>query len=73
MIQYFGLKIPRGSRSKKGSTELVVAGQIGRHLRGLHEDVLRQPVPGRFLELLRQLEGASGALPAHVESHDRES
>ena len=29
-------------------------------------------MPGRFLELLRQLEGASGALPAHVELHDRE-
>jgi hypothetical protein len=68
-----GPKIPPGSGSKQGSTEWVLTDQIGRHLRGLHEDVLRQPVPGRFLELLRQLEGASSALPAHVESHDREA
>ena len=55
------------------ATEWALTDQIGRHLRGLHEDVLRQPVPGRFLELLRQLEVASSALPASVESHDREA
>jgi Anti-sigma factor NepR len=46
--------------------EWALTDQIGRHLRRLHEDVLRQPVPGRFLELVRQLESASSALPAHV-------
>src|SRR5262249_40561187 len=73
MNHYFGFRIPPASRTKKRSTELVVTNQIGHHLRCLYEDILRQPVPGRFLELLRQLEGTSSALPAHVESHDREA
>ncbi|MGQ0445898.1 MAG: NepR family anti-sigma factor [Beijerinckiaceae bacterium] len=29
------------------------------HLRSVYDDVLRQPVPERFLELSRQLESAS--------------
>jgi Anti-sigma factor NepR len=73
MNHYFGFKIPPGSGSKKGSTELIVTDQIGRHLRGLYEDDLRRLVPGHFLELLRQLEGASSVLPDHVGSDDREA
>ncbi|TDX66981.1 hypothetical protein EDE12_101520 [Methylosinus sp. sav-2] len=30
--------------------------QIGEQLRGLYEDVLNQPIPDRFLELLNRLE-----------------
>jgi len=30
--------------------------QIGRELRGLYDDVVAQPVPDRFLELLNRLE-----------------
>lgn len=43
-----------------------LADQIGARLRSVYEDVLVQPVPERFLELLRELEGAPGASYARV-------
>jgi hypothetical protein len=36
-----------------------VASQIAQQLRDVYDDVLKQPVPERFLELLRQLESGS--------------
>jgi hypothetical protein len=36
-----------------------VADQIGRQLRGMYDGILNQPVPDRFLDLVRQLEGGS--------------
>jgi Anti-sigma factor NepR len=44
---------------KKASSKSEIADQIGLHLRSVYDDVLAQPVPGRFLELLRQLESTS--------------
>ncbi|SFK04084.1 NepR family anti-sigma factor [Methylocapsa palsarum] len=38
-----------------------VADQIGLRLRIVYDDVLTQPVPDRFFELLRQLEGDTGS------------
>jgi hypothetical protein len=73
MNHYFGVKISPASGTKKGSTERALTEQIGLELRRLHDDALAQPVPGRFRELLRQLQGTSRALPAHVESHDGEA
>ncbi|MGA8172429.1 MAG: NepR family anti-sigma factor [Methylocystis sp.] len=32
---------------------------IGRELRGLYEDIVAQPVPERFLELLNKLESGT--------------
>lgn len=32
--------------------------QIGRQLRGMYDGLLNQPVPDRFMELMKQLEGA---------------
>jgi hypothetical protein len=49
---------PRG-RTPAAKTEL--ADQIGLRLRIVYDDVLTQPVPDRFYELLRQLEGVPGA------------
>jgi hypothetical protein len=43
-----------------------LADQIGARLRSVYEDVLVQPVPERFLELLRELESAPGAAYARV-------
>lgn len=43
-------RVLRGRRSNK------IGEQIGEHLRGLYDDVLSQPVPDRFLELLNKLE-----------------
>jgi hypothetical protein len=46
---------PRGRKPREeGSREVVE--QIGQQLRSLYEDVLNQPVPDRFLELLNKLE-----------------
>jgi hypothetical protein len=46
---------------KKSAAKAAMAEQIGLHLRSLYDDVLAQPVPGRFRDLLRQLERAAGA------------
>lgn len=48
------------SRLCKSAAKAEVADQIGRGLRSVYNDVLSQPVPDRFLDLLRQLEGAQG-------------
>ena len=47
--------------AKKPASKSKIADQIGLHLRSVYDDVLAQPVPGRFLELLRQLESASSS------------
>jgi hypothetical protein len=44
------------SRPKKGVEKQDIAEQIGRQLRSVYNDVLVQPVPDRFLDLLRELE-----------------
>jgi hypothetical protein len=44
---------------KNTAAKHEVADQIADHLRSLYDDVLKQPVPGRFLALLQQLENAS--------------
>ena len=40
-----------------------IGDQISQHLRGIYDDVLNQPVPGRFLELLQQLESTPATRP----------
>jgi Anti-sigma factor NepR len=50
-----------GPCARKPASKSEVADQIGLHLRSVYDDVLAQPVPGRFLELLRQLERASSS------------
>ncbi|MGH6838076.1 MAG: NepR family anti-sigma factor [Methylocella sp.] len=54
-----GNEIVGGPCAKKPASKSEIADQIGLHLRSVYDDVLAQPVPGRFLELLRQLESAS--------------
>jgi hypothetical protein len=52
-------EIVGGRSAKKPASKSAIADEIGLHLRSVYDDVLAQPVPGRFLELLRQLESAS--------------
>jgi hypothetical protein len=47
-------KIPL--RAKKPAAKHEISEQIGRQLRNVYDDVLAQPVPDRFLDLLRALE-----------------
>jgi hypothetical protein len=49
-----------GPCPRKAASKSDIADQIGMHLRSIYDDVLAQPVPGRFLDLLQQLECASG-------------
>lgn len=48
-------------RPRPPSHKPDLADQIGARLRSVYDDVLVQPVPDRFLELLRQLESAPAA------------
>jgi hypothetical protein len=41
---------------KHAGSKPEIADQIGLQLRSVYDDILAQPVPGRFLDLLRQLE-----------------
>ncbi|MGH6853602.1 MAG: NepR family anti-sigma factor [Methylocella sp.] len=54
-------EVSGGRCAKKPGSKSAIADQIGLHLRSVYDDVLAQPVPGRFLELLRQLENASSS------------
>jgi len=47
---------PGAERPPHPSIRTDLADQIGARLRSVYDDVLVQPVPERFMELLRQLE-----------------
>jgi hypothetical protein len=44
------------SKSRRDAAPNKVGEEIGAHLRNIYNDVLEQPVPERFIELLNQLE-----------------
>lgn len=51
---------PSGARRRQpkagASVQMQVQDHIGRQLRAVYDDLLSQPVPERFLELLEQLD-----------------
>ncbi len=47
-------------RVKKTTTKPEISDQIGRQLRSVYNDILVQPVPDRFLDLLKDIDGMSG-------------
>lgn len=49
------------SRSRRAAGRGEMADQIGLGLRNVYDDVLSQPVPDRFFDLLRQLEQVGGS------------
>lgn len=51
-----GLEVQGVARPRHPAAKSDLADQIGVRLRGVYDDVLAQPVPDRFLELLRELE-----------------
>ncbi len=53
-------------RVKKTTTKPEISDQIGRQLRSVYNDILAQPVPDRFLDLLKNLDGADTSLLAAV-------
>lgn len=51
----------RGSgTSDSAEIDPRVQGEIGRQLRAVYDDIISEPVPDRFLELLQQLEVSAG-------------
>jgi Anti-sigma factor NepR len=50
----------REARRRKSPSKIPIEEHIGRQLRSLYDDVLAQPIPDRFLDLLKQLEAQSG-------------
>lgn len=52
-------------RARKASAKPEIVNQIGQCLGRVYNDVLKQPVPDRFIELLQTLETGS---PASLES-----
>lgn len=51
-----------GARARKAPKPEIVE-QIGLRLRGVYNDVLMQPIPDRFLDLLQKLEAGVPAEP----------
>jgi len=49
-------RTPAARRGKKPAEKQDIGEHIGRQLRSVYNDVLAQPVPDRFLDLLRTLE-----------------
>ena len=47
-------------RVKKATAKPEISDQIGRQLRSVYNDILAQPVPDRFLDLLKDLDGIPG-------------
>ncbi|MGH6817340.1 MAG: NepR family anti-sigma factor [Methylovirgula sp.] len=51
-----------GARARKAPKPEIIE-QVGLRLRGVYNDVLMQPIPDRFLDLLRKLEAGARAKP----------
>ena len=60
---------PTHQRSKRpkpnDAPNVPIDEHIGRHLKAIYDDVLKQPIPERFLDLLNQLESG----PSQEEDH----
>ena len=56
-------------RVAMGRPSSDIGEQIGRELRGLYADVVSQPVPDRFLDLLNKLE--TGSIPSAAGNNAR--
>ena len=49
-----------GSDTERRPGGADVQAYIGRQLRAVYDDVAKQPIPDRFIELMKQLESAPG-------------
>ena len=59
-------------RVKKTTAKPEISDQIGRQLRSVYNDVLAQPVPDRFLDLLKDID-AMGLPQVNVSANVQES
>lgn len=49
---------------RQGSLNAEIQSRIGHQLRAMYDDVVRQGVPDRFTDLIKQLDGETLAAPA---------
>lgn len=68
-----------GGAGKQGGLNAEIQSRIGHQLRAMYDDVVRQGVPDRFAELIRQLDSpeaaaqvAAGSLDATVKKDGRD-
>ena len=54
-------KPPQKAPGKPGGLNSEIQARIGHQLRAMYDDVVRQGVPDRFAELIRQLDSPSAA------------
>jgi len=61
-----------GAPRKQGGLNADIQARIGHQLRAMYDDVVRQGVPDRFADLLRQLDqrGLEGASDANKDGRD---
>ena len=59
--------VESGKKNKAPALPPDVQGKIGEKLKALYDDVVRQPVPDRFMDLLSQLDAATGPMQAKAE------
>jgi hypothetical protein len=47
-----------GESSRRGGAQIDprIQNEIGKHLRAIYDDVINEPVPSKFMELLEKLE-----------------
>lgn len=50
-----------GGKAEGANVDKRIQGEIGKQLRAVYEDVVKEPVPDRFLELLTKLEKSTGS------------
>ena len=66
-----GPQAPREERAAAGEDDPVagpeqpfldrtVQGRIGSHLRAMYDELMQQPIPDRFVDLIAELERSSG-------------
>ena len=60
-LQHRGKPLTSSLRAKKPIAKPEVSDQIGRQLRTVYNDILSQPVPDRFMDLLKDLDGLAPA------------
>lgn len=57
---------PKAGAGKPGSLNSEIQSRIGHQLRAMYDDVVKQGIPERFADLLRQLDGPDPATETAV-------
>lgn len=63
---------PSSGTGKPGGLNAEIQSRIGHQLRAMYDDVVRQGVPDRFAELIRQLDTPDAAAEALAKKEGRD-